>query len=337
MCVALLLLIFAGAASAETFLVHKITADQFEAGTDIVVARILQAALSNQPNTTASVAKEGAFCADVECAKQNLETQGVDAVLIGSINKLGNKVILIVEVVRKEGTTSYTISMEELGELDRLAPRLADAIVKRKAFEQAATVETVSKKEEELHRRIKGDFSWGPSLGIIVPTASSYGDANQLFSITIPLRYEISKFAVGFETGIYFEVTDKEGHSIAEWPLDIVGMFYFSKGSHTPLVGVSGGLHYIQINREMTEEERERWEEKMWNCQNRYLFTGEECPEKPEEHWNAWAAQISAFAGWEFMRTHTAHLAARLGYRYAFAELDGDGAQGLFFDLALTF
>lgn len=334
---ALLIASAAANALAETFLVYKIDAIQFEEGTDVTVTQLLRSELAKQPGTSALLAPLDSPCADVSCAQKEIETAGVDAIVVGLLRKLGDKAILIVDVVRKDGVQSYTVSLENLGELDRIMPRLAVAIVQKKTFEEVITVETVSKKEEELHRRIKGDFSWGPSLGIIVPTASSYGDANQLFSITVPFRYEISKFAVSFETGVYFEVTDEEGHSIGEWPLDIIGMYYFSKGSHTPFVGTSFGLHYIQINREMTEEERERWEEKMWECQNRYLFTGEECPEKPEEHWSAWAVQISAFGGWEFMRTHTTHLAGRVGYRYTFAELDGDGAQGLFFDLALTF
>jgi len=334
----LLVMVMAATASAKTLVVHRIQAEGFEAGTDTVVTRLLISEMQKLEGVEVPTVPE-ASCSDKECARQTLEETSADAVVVGSLNRLGSKVILLMEAVWSDQVKSYTVTMEDLGELDRLAPRLADAIVNRTTFEKTVTVETVSAKEEEQQKRIKGDFSWGPSLGVMVPMADSYVDADMLFSIKVPLKYEISRVGIGFETGIDFEVTTEEGHSAVEWPLDLFAMYYISKGSHSPFFGGSFGLHYINVNRELTDDEKRELDEKIWLGKVKYAATGDDkyLVEKPEEHYSEWAPAISAFAGWEFLRTHTAHLAARVGYKYAFVELDDEGAHGVFIDVSLTF
>jgi hypothetical protein len=334
----LILMLSAATASAAGFRVHPILASGFHEGAGPTVTNMLKTEIANQPGAQV-LPDSDIFCTNEACAQADREESGADAVIVGSIDKLGSKAIMLVQAIWADQTLRYNVSLVDLGELDRLAPRLASAIVNRTTFEQAMTVETVTEKEEKTYKKIAGDFTFGPAMGVMVPVADSYVGAGTLFGFSLPLRYEMTQFAFGFEPGVYFDGNPEEGQSTVEWLMDATVIYYIFDGWHSPMVGGMFGLHSITINRELTEEQTEQQEEDIFKGRIKAVATGDNdyLVDPEPQYYSGWAASASAFTGYELFRTYTAHVAFRLGYKYTFIELDGEYAHGPFFDLALTF
>lgn len=315
--IALFAVLFAAdLASAATFLVYEFDSAGVDETTAKLVSSLVRAELAAQPKTRV-IPGEGK-CFEEACARAAREESKADAVVVGKLITLGKSTSLSVQAVWKKETLNYRVLMEDIGEINVLAPRLATAIAEKRTFVDAATVTTISEREKTMYKRVEGDFSWGPALGVLVPVNNSYGGADILYSIDLLFRYEIEHLGFEFDTGIYFSDGSDEKAQAYEWPLDFAMMYYFFDTDHSPFVGGSVGLHSIGVT--LPKEEIE-----------------EEDDEDKEDYFHSWTASVSGFVGYELLRTHTLHVSFRAGYRYGFAALDGPGAHGPFLNIAMTF
>jgi hypothetical protein len=303
------LLIFTQAASARTFLVMEFAAEGIDEPTVKLVTSLIRSEIAGQ--TTAIVKHvSGKGCYDEACGTMALKSENADMALVGKIVQIGDRPTLHLLAVWPKETIRYAIFMTEIGEINRLAPRLAKAVVDKSSFEDAVSTKTVSEEEEEIYKRVKGDFSWGPMLGTLIPIGNSYGGGvNALFTIDLVFRYETDHFGYEFDTGIYFNAESDDHASAYEWPLDFAFMYYFVDGKNSPIVGGSLGLHLINVT---TSDE--------W-----------------EENHRGWTTSASVFGGYELLRTHNFHVMFKGGYRFGLIALDGRGAHGPFVNIAFTF
>jgi len=219
--------------------------------------------------------------------------------------------------------------------------------VKRQSFGEAATVTSVTKKEEQAYKtKIEGDFRMGPVIGVLVPVGGSYLGRNVMYEIAWTARYEISHFGMEAGVGINFAGNNDNYHGIYEVPIDFRGYYYFSDRDFTPFVGASFGLHNFQAWDRLTKSEKKAAENKaaaeefagrvhaaVSGDPNLIVDPGQE----KDKNYREWALSVSAFGGVEMLRTHTLHVTAMAGYRFNFIRLDGKGAHGAFVDVGMTF
>ena len=338
----LLVLLLSTSAFGESFGVYEPEAQGFEESDARAVRLLLVSEIAKRPEATVVTLPADEKCSNIECAKSALEKYQTDAIVVGSLVKLGDKAIVIVDVVRKTGSSNYRMTADGLGELDRLMPRLVDSIISNKDFEKTATVSSVSEKEQETYKkRVAGDFSWGPGIGFIVPIADSYGgEVPTLLGVLVDFRYEIARWGFEVETGIYFDDQTSEFDSAVEWPLDFSGMYFFSESANSFLLGGTLGLHYLAVNHTLSDEEVTDNDTDVFTGRVKAAASGNsgyKVEAEKEGNWSQFAPSIALFAGYEFLRTHTFHVATRAGYRYNIAELDGHGAHGPFVSIGFTF
>ena len=335
------ILLFPSIALCESFIVHQPTTEGFDEGTAKVVGELLAGELDKRDGTDAAYVTGEKACVDKECAEKQVADNLADAVVVGRLLKLGDKAIFATTVVRKSGTAQHRVTGEGIGEMERLMPRLADAIATGKSFEETMTVTSVSEKEREEHKRIQGDFSWGPGIGLLVPVAQSYGDTTSvMFGFLLPFRYEIARWGFEFETGVYFDDQSSEYTGAVEYPLDFSFMHFFSDGIGSPFVGGTLGIHYLAVSDKLTDEEELENRQDIWSARAKNTAANgvvRSTDREEDEKWNQWGASLGAFGGYEFLRTHTFHVDARAGYRFTFIELDGNWAHGPFVAVHFTF
>ena len=297
-------------ASAESFAIHTLGSEGITPAEAMLVTGLLRAEVA-QINKGPVNLVENTECYEEACAKKMVQGVAVDAVVVGKIYQLGDSITLSLDVVRKKETLHYRVVLEKIDEINRIAPRLADAIVSKRGYGESITVSSVSSYEAEKYKKVQGDFSWGPSLGFLVPVNNSYGGADIIYTIDLLFRYEIAHMGFEFDTGVYFNDNGSEDTGAGEWPLDFAMYYYFFEKDNTPFVGGSFGLHYIGLSVDQDSED--------------------------EDSFGAWTPSVSAFAGYELLRTHNLHISFKLGYRTGFVALDGPGAHGGFFAMAMTF
>ncbi|NLH48010.1 MAG: hypothetical protein GX444_05325 [Myxococcales bacterium] len=327
--------------AAETFVVYQPQVEGFDASTANVVGQLLATEMERQDGAKAAYVAGDTACGDEACAKAALAQNVADVAVVGKLLKLGNKAIFIVTVVRKNGTTPMRLTADDVGELDRLMPRLAHAIYTGQSFEEAQTVTTVSEAERQTYKRVTGDFSWGPGIQTIVPVAESYAGGNDiLLGFVLPFRYEIANWGFEFRTGIYFDDQSSEYNHVSEFPLDFSGMYYFSQGVGSPFAGLTVGIHYLNVIDKVTDDEQKKNDREIWEGKAKATATGNSdylVDKLEDKEWNRWAPSLAVFGGYEFLRTHTFHVDARLGYQYDIIGLDGKGAHGPFLAVHFTF
>ena len=313
--VVLAVVIFAGPALAKTFVMHPLAGQGVDASTANLLSALIRSELARVSGAT--VRTLDAPCHEEACAKETLTIARADMVLVGQVLKIGESHTLDLMAVWPKVTLKYKAVLEKIDEINRIAPRLAEAVANKNTFEQAITVTTVSMHEEKQYRKVQGDFSWGPSLGFLVPIGQSYGGTDILYDIELVFRYETAHLGFEFGTGAYFSDSGSDDSAAAEWPLDFAMMYFFSDQDHSAFVGGSFGLHYISVTTNIGQDETK--------------------DEQGEKRYDAWTPSVSAFGGYELLRTHTLHVAIRAGYRTGFVALDGPGAHGAFLAVAMTF
>jgi len=336
----LFILLFAGGAAAESFVVYQPATEGYDTATAKVVGQLLASELEMKGGGKAAYVSGDQACVDETCARAALQQNLADAAIIGKLMKLGDKAILLLTVLRKDATTPYRVTATGIGEFDRLMPRLAEAIVARKSFEDAQTVSSVSAKEQETYKRVEGDFSWGPGLFTLVPVGGSYVGNRLLMGVLLDFRYEIARWGFEFETGCYFDDQSDEYHHAGEFPLDLSGMYFFSEGIGSFLAGGSVGLHYLSVQHKLTPEEKEQNDRDVWNGRVKASASGDNdylVDRKTDEEYGQWGPSVAVFGGYEFLRTHTFHIDARAGYRFTFINLDDNFAHGPFAVVHFTF
>lgn len=314
---AMLIFILSGYAVAQNILVYDFQAEGIDASTVKIARALIVSELSAVKGVVIVPPPAGESCYEEFCAKTTRAKMKADAVVIGQVYKIGETTSMKLIAAWTSESLHYSVSMKDIGEIDRVAPRLAQAIVKKMPYGQTATVETVTSKEQETFKRVQGDFSWGPVLGGLAPINNSYGGARFFYQITLSFRYETSQLGFEFDTGVYFNDEGKDKARAREWPLDFSMLYYFSGRDAAPYIGGSAGIHWIGVTKDLDKKDDEG--------------------DSLRKSYDGWTPSVSAFVGYELLRTHTFHFLARAGYRTGFISLGGPGAHGPFLSLGFVF
>ncbi len=319
---AMAVLASAASAQAKNFIVYDFDPGDASVNDVQVMGELLRAEMEQIPKTKVKEAP-GKKCYEVTCAKQTLQSRGVDAVVVGKVMMLGSHKIIMVKSVWDNKTYRYKVPLENPEEFEDLAERLATAVVKKTSFEAEMGMDSVARREQDPNKRkVHGDFSVGAGLGVWKPLSDSYLGADYLYMFTGFLRYELADIAVDLESGMYYSNNIGDDIYITEVPIDVSLLYYFSKKDRSPFIGGTFGIHMISLK--------------------------DDADEPVYKDSTYWAPHFGGFLGYELGRAQVLSFSARAGYKadlVTFEKVEdaqededvGDGAHGPFFAIAITF
>jgi TolB-like protein len=175
-------------------------------------------------------------CAEVACAVEIGKQANAAKVVFGSLNKLGEKVILqytLVEVSTGQTLVSDDLSALRVEDLDQVVKRVAASIVQEVPVAKTVEVGLVTEQESQEAKTRKANSSWGVAFGYLYPQ-KGYDDERQIFVWDFRSLYEMRQFAVDAVLGL------RQGFALN------VGFLYLpSRKDFSPFVGAGVGFHGV--------------------------------------------------------------------------------------------
>jgi hypothetical protein len=204
---------------------------------------ILLKEIEFQPNlklisrNTTEDALLGKSCTNVEEAvKLGIEVNS-DLVLIPSLNKLGEKILvhyILVNVKLENVILTDMLTAVTLEDLDMVMKRLAISVDKELKFNDTAEIGNITLYEEEEPRRRKARYYGGGTFGYLYPQKGFDGNHKETFIIDLRSGYEFENGEVGFLIGV------RRGIATS-----VYASYLFSKKDICPFVGGSFGFRWI--------------------------------------------------------------------------------------------
>ena len=175
-------------------------------------------------------------CADVACAADIGRELNAAEVVFGSLNKLGEKIIVqytLVDVATRKASLTDNITAMSVEDLETVMKRIAKSIAKRQPVAKTAEVGAITEKEalEPRGRRTRRGF--GTRFGYLFPTNGYNGD-DQVFAIDFLTMYEAKDFMVNGLLGI------RKGIA-----LNIGATYLTTRTDFCPYVGGGLGFHWV--------------------------------------------------------------------------------------------
>lgn len=254
-------------------------------------------------------------CDEVGCAATLAQERQAAQVVFGSLNRLGDKIIVRAHALRVgEATAYYNDQISALTEedLDTVMRRIAEGIAAGKANSDQATVESVTREETKKPRRREGRSGLGLRAGFIFPADDSYG-GDRLTSLRLAYKFESRDFLIESTAllGLAW------GDDCAEWtPLDVFAARIFGRGDVAGYLGGGLGMRVVHVERDFKDE----------SCTPGLYY---DCMDSRGENATALSADVGG--GLIAFRTYSYQVVVDLRYHYIFEdyeELGGHGAHG---------
>jgi TolB-like protein len=175
-------------------------------------------------------------CAEVACAIEIGKQANAAKVVFGSLNKLGEKVILqytLVEVSTGQTLVSDDLSALRVEDLDQVVKRVALSIVQQVPVAKTVEVGLVTEQESQEAKTRKANSSWGIAWGYLYPQRG-YDDREPVFVWDFRSIYELRHIAVDAVMGF------RQGFALNVSVLYIPGLKDFS-----PFAGAGIGFHGV--------------------------------------------------------------------------------------------
>jgi TolB-like protein len=175
-------------------------------------------------------------CQESACAVEIGRQANASKVAFGSLNKLGEKIIVqysLVDVSSGETLLSDDLSALRVEDLDQVMKRVAASIVHQIPAEKTVEVGLVTEQEAQETKTRKASSTWGIAFGYLYPQ-KGYDNKNRVFVWDFRSVYEMRHFAVDALLGI------RKGISLN------VGFLYLaSLKDFSPFVGAGLGFHGV--------------------------------------------------------------------------------------------
>lgn len=184
-------------------------------------------------------------CYEAACAATHGREAGFDKAIVGSLTRLGDKIIVRVQLV---DTRDGAVIVSEKGtsdteeDLDVVLSRLAKSITTGKEFDRTVEVGTVTEKEASESKRRKSDSSKGLRVGFLWPTNDSFGNnVDRLIALDFAYQYDMPDFFLMGRSGLRWG-----DESVDVCFLDVKIGRYLGRGDFTPFLNGGLGVHYIR-------------------------------------------------------------------------------------------
>ena len=175
-------------------------------------------------------------CAESPCAFEIGKKVNASKVVFGSLNKLGEKIILqytLAEVSTGQILITDDLSALRVEDLDQVVKRVAASIVQQIPAAKTVEVGLVTEQESQEAKTRKATSSSGIAFGYLYPQ-KGYDNKHQIFVWDFRSFYEMRQFAVDALLGL------RQGFALN------VGFVYLpSRKDFSPFVGAGIGLHAV--------------------------------------------------------------------------------------------
>ncbi len=193
------------------------------------------------PEKQVSDAAGETACFEKECALAKGRLLQADQVLLCSLNRLGEKVIVqywLLEVqsghtLLSDNTTSNTIE-----DLETVMKRVALCVNDLKPFSQTSQVGLITQKETNEPERKSARKYMGFSFGYLYPQ-QGYDDAERSFAMDLRTGYEMNHYTIGSH------IAANKGFA---W--NIYASYLLSVKDICPYVGGAFGFHWVSHEQE---------------------------------------------------------------------------------------
>lgn len=326
MVLSLLLLTFGKALSEET--TRLIVFDLQPIGVDQATAQATVQLLRNDLAGTGrfSVVEEGQAqrvlgqmvpCFDSRCAAEYGRQLGAEKALVGSLSRLGEKIIVelrLVDVSTAVVEYSDRMASTTVEDLDTVIQRMAKSVASGKPVEKTAEVGLIVQEEAREPLRRKNFFTVGGKIGYLFPTGDSWGKADRLLCLDWVTRYETNSFFVESLVGYRYQLNEDNG--AFDVPIEFSIFYVPSLTDFSPYVGGGLGIHWIAAK---------RWDE------NGDHVNGE------DERWTNNGLALNLGGGLMGFRTYDFRVIVDLRYTVVLADLGGqDTHQGISLTFGIT-
>lgn len=188
---------------------------------------------------------QGVECYEPSCAARYGRMEGYQEAIIGSITRLGYKLIVRVQLIDSEnGDVLFSEQgvSESEEDLDTVLARLAKSLSTGKKFEETAEVGMITDRETLEEKRRESYASKGLRAGFIWPVDNSFGNlVDRLIVIDFAYQYDLPDFFLMGRSGLRW----------GDGALDVcfldakIGR-YLSRSDFTPFINGGIGVHYIR-------------------------------------------------------------------------------------------
>lgn len=181
-------------------------------------------------------ALDSAVCVDLDCAIQIGRQVEAEKVVFGSLNKLGEKIILeytLADVASEQVLVSDNMTALYLEELDQVIKRVAISIATHTPVEKTAEVGLITDQESRKPASRKAQSSFGIAFGYLYPE-NGYDGEQRIFVLDFRTFHAMKHFAVSGLLGI------RKGFA-----LEIGILYLVSPKDFSPYLGGAVGYHGV--------------------------------------------------------------------------------------------
>jgi TolB-like protein len=175
-------------------------------------------------------------CEELACAIEIGKQANATKVVYGSLNKLGEKVILqytLADVSTGQTLISDDLSAMQVEDLDQVVKRVAMSIVQQTPVDKTVQVGLVTEQESQEAKTRKANTSTGIAWGYLYPQ-KGYDDREPVFVWDFRSVYELRHIAVDAVMGL------RQGFAMNVSVLYVPGLKDFS-----PFAGAGVGFHGV--------------------------------------------------------------------------------------------
>jgi TolB-like protein len=193
---------------------------------------------------------QDALCSDAGCAAENGRRLGAQKALVGSLSRLGEKIIVELRLVDvPTGGVEYSDRMASatVEDLDTVIQRMAGSVASGKPVEGTAEVGLITREEAREPRRRQNFFTVGGKIGYLFPTGDSWGQADRLLCLDWVTRYETNDFFVESLVGYRYQLNEDNG--AFDIPIEFSIFYVPGRSDFSPYFGGGLGIHWIGARR----------------------------------------------------------------------------------------
>ena len=176
-------------------------------------------------------------CTEVICAVAIGKKVNADLVLISSLSKLGEKIIIqynLVDVNKGQSIILDNTASNNIEDLEVVMKRIAMSVVEQKPLAQTVEVGSIMEKEDDAQKRRSARRFFGLSFGYLYPQQGYDEDYDRSFTIDLRHGYEVGNIAVGLQLAARYGFAS-----------NIYASYLFSKKDLCPYVGGALGFHWV--------------------------------------------------------------------------------------------
>ncbi|RLC53302.1 MAG: hypothetical protein DRH79_03815 [Candidatus Cloacimonadota bacterium] len=236
-------------AAKEETVVYKVVVIPFQSmGIDDITMKTAESLLKNEIEQIANLqvisttqtlkAMDNGQVTEVEDAVKVGNELLADLVLITSLNKLGEKVIIqyiVVDVYREVSILADNVTAQSIENLDMIMKRIAMSIRDGKTMDETLEVGTITETESKVSKRRQGLKYFGFSFGYLFPMNGFDGDRERIFTCDTRTGFEMdNNMTVGLQLAI------RNGFAT-----NIYTHYLFSKSDFCPYAGGALGFHWV--------------------------------------------------------------------------------------------